>query len=83
MKKFFNFIIALFLAPLASFVVGFGICAVGLLGNHSYLQMLIVLAAIPVGMLVFVMTLIKMLSNNSPAPPNRPQSKQNPDSESE
>ena len=58
MKKFFNFIIALFLATLASFVVGFGICAV-------------------------VMTLIKMLSNNSPAPPNRPQSKQNPDSESE
>ena len=82
MKKFFKFIIALFLATLASFVVGFGICAVGLF-NHSYLQMLIVLSAIPVGMLVFVMTLIKMLSNNSPAPPNRPQSKQNPDSESE
>ena len=82
MKKFFNFIIALFLATLASFVVGFGICVVGLF-NHSYLQMLIVLSAIPVGMLVFVMTLIKMLSNNSPAPPNRPQSKQNTDSESE
>ena len=82
MKKFFNFIIALFLATLASFVVGFGICAVGVF-NRSYLQMLIVLSASQDRMLVFVMTLIKMLSNNSPAPPNRPQSKQNPDSESE